>query len=231
MAHVPCNPMASPGTRQSHFEDEALESIWEMREQDGKVLYDNLKSAMLSAERVGRKDNIQRMEIMDGHELYSVDGGELNLSKLGEKRARDIIRRHRLAERLFADVLDIKDFEADACRLEHALSHESEQAICTLLGHPPRCPHGKEIPKGECCAVFTRKVSPLTQRLADMEVGKEARVTFMQGVAVDRLGTMGLVPGNTVKLNQKKPAFVIEIDETTVAIDAEIAEGIYVKLT
>ena len=84
MAHVPCNPMASPGTRQSHFEDEALESIWEMREQDGMVLYDNLKNAMLSAERVGRKDNTERMEIMDGHGLYTQEDGELKLTADGE---------------------------------------------------------------------------------------------------------------------------------------------------
>lgn len=229
MSHVPCNPMASPGTGQSYFEDEALESIWEMREQDGAVLYENLRKSMLSAEQSGQKSNSQRMDIMDGHDLYTLDQGEVKLTEEGEKRARDIIRRHRLAERLFADVLDIQNFEADACRLEHALSHESEQAICTLLGHPPRCPHGKEIPKGECCSVFTRKVAPLTQRLSDTEAGRQARVMFIQGESVDRLGTMGLLPGSVVRLVQKKPAFVIEIDETTVAIDSDIAGNIYVK--
>jgi DtxR family Mn-dependent transcriptional regulator len=222
--------METPGGRQLHFEDEVLESIWEMRELDGKVLYDHLKKTMEDVEPMGHKSNTERMDIMEDKGLYSVEGSEVRLSEQGESRARDIIRRHRLAERLFADVLDLQNFEADACRLEHALSHESEQAICTLLGHPPRCPHGKEIPKGACCAVFTRKVSPLTQRLSDIEVGKHARVLFIQGASVDRLGTMGLVPGTTVRLNQKKPAFVIEIDETTVAIDLDIAEGIYVKL-
>lgn len=230
MSHVPCNPMETPGGRQIHFEDEVLESIWEMRELDGKVLYSHLKRTMEDAEPMGHKSNAERLEIMEKKALFIVEGQEVVLSVAGESRARDIIRRHRLAERLFADVLDIQNFEADACRLEHALSHESEEAICTLLGHPPHCPHGKEIPKGECCAVFTRKVSPLTQRLSDIGVGKHARVMFIQGASVDRLGTMGLVPGTVVRLNQKKPAFVIEIDETTVAIDLEIAEGIYVKL-
>jgi len=231
MSHVPCNPMETPSGRQSHFEDEVLESIWEMRELDGKVLYGHLKTTMEQAKPMGHKSNAERMDIMDGHGLYTITDDLVQLTDEGQKRARDIIRRHRLAERLFADVLDVQNFEADACRLEHALSHESEQAICTLLGHPPRCPHGKEIPKGECCAVFTRKVSPLTQRLADTEVGKQTRVMFIQGASVDRLGTMGLVPGSLVRLVQKRPAFVIEIDETTVAIDSDIAESIYVKLT
>jgi len=230
MSHVPCNPMETPSGRQGHFEDEVLESIWEMRELDGKVLYDHLKRTLEDAKAMGHKDNAERLGIMETKGLYSVEANQVRLSEAGEKRARDIIRRHRLAERLFADVLDLQNFEADACRLEHALSHESEQAICTLLGHPPRCPHGKEIPKGECCALFTRKVSPLTQRLSDTEAGKRARVMFIQGASVDRLGTMGLLPGSVVRLVQKKPAFVIEIDETTVAIDSEIAEGIYVKL-
>lgn len=229
MAHESCNPMAPSGSTQSHFVDEALESIWEIREQDGKVPFESLKKALNKIGPIGRKSNEERLDIMIENGLFTVQDDMVVLTKEGEKHARDIIRRHRLAERLFADVLDIKDFEADACRLEHALSHESEQAICTLLGHPPRCPHDKEIPKGPCCAVFTSKISPLTHSLRDFEVGKTARVMFIQGETVDRLGTMGLVPGSLVRLNQKRPAFVIEIDETTVAIDEEIAAGIYVK--
>ncbi len=43
----------------------------------------------------------------------------------GELRARNVIRRHRLAERLFMDVLSIRDeveIESSACKFEHILS-------------------------------------------------------------------------------------------------------------
>jgi putative ABC transport system ATP-binding protein len=72
----------------------------------------------------------------------------------GEERARDVIRRHRLAERLFMDVLSIRDedeIESSACKFEHILSHEVTDRMCTLLGHPTACPHGSPIPRGECC--------------------------------------------------------------------------------
>lgn len=208
------------GMVQSHFEDETLEAIWEMIEQDGRVDY---------AKLVDSVGNEERLKAMGEKGFWAVKGADLILTEEGHRRARDIIRRHRLAERLFADVLDIKDFEGDACLIEHAISPSVEEAICTLLGHPPRCPHGKEIPKGKCCSVYTTKVTPLTMPMSEMEVGREARVVFITSQGMDRLSTMGLVPGAMVKLHQKRPSYVIMIDETTLAIDEAIASGIYVK--
>jgi DtxR family Mn-dependent transcriptional regulator len=69
-------------------------------------------------------------------------------------RARIVIRRHRLAERLFIDVLSIRDeheVEESACKFEHILSPEVTDSMCALLGHPTECPHGSPIPPGECC--------------------------------------------------------------------------------
>ncbi len=72
----------------------------------------------------------------------------------GRKRAMDIIRRHRLAERLFTQTLKIvdeKEIEEQACKFEHILSPEATDRICTFLGHPETCPHGSPIPPGPCC--------------------------------------------------------------------------------
>jgi putative ABC transport system ATP-binding protein len=72
----------------------------------------------------------------------------------GRKRAEDIIRRHRLAERLFVHTFHVHDeheVAEQACRFEHILSPEATDSICTFLGHPRTCPHGSPIPAGECC--------------------------------------------------------------------------------
>jgi putative ABC transport system ATP-binding protein len=72
----------------------------------------------------------------------------------GHARARSVIRRHRLAERLFVDTLALRDndsIESNACTFEHILSPEVTDRICTFLGHPRTCPHGSPIPPGECC--------------------------------------------------------------------------------
>jgi DtxR family Mn-dependent transcriptional regulator len=206
-------------TEKRLFEDEVLETVWELAEQGEVTLTDVV-------EELRDEGKITRMQD-DG--LLRIEGDNISFTGEGESRARDIVRRHRLAERLFADVLDLQDYEADACRLEHAISPEVEERICTLLGHPPLCPHGKPIPKGRCCATFTRKVKPLVQSLRDLEVGHAAHVLFITVPAMDRLAAIGLVPGARVRLQQKRPSFVIQIDETTLAIDEDIARGIYVK--
>ena len=72
----------------------------------------------------------------------------------GRQRAADIIRRHRLAERLFTDSLAMdseSEIEQQACKFEHILSTEATDKICTFLGHPRTCPHGAPIPPGPCC--------------------------------------------------------------------------------
>ncbi|MDP9052859.1 MAG: hypothetical protein M3N93_00930 [Acidobacteriota bacterium] len=87
--------------------------------------------------------------------LVTIEDGEERFTPAGEERARNVIRRHRLAERLFMDVLSIRDeveIESSACKFEHILSADVTDRICTLLGHPVACPHGSPIPRGECCA-------------------------------------------------------------------------------
>ena len=86
----------------------------------------------------------------------SVGDGSMivELTDRGRQRAADIIRRHRLAERLFTDSLALdseSEIEQQACKFEHILSHEATDKICAFLGHPKTCPHGAAIPPGPCC--------------------------------------------------------------------------------
>src|ERR1700728_4458317 len=78
----------------------------------------------------------------------------VELTPRGRLRAGSIIRRHRLAERLFTDSLAMdseSEIEQQACKVEHILSPEATDKICTFLGHPQTCPHGAPIPPGPCC--------------------------------------------------------------------------------
>src|ERR1700676_4672631 len=86
-------------------------------------------------------------------QLIALRNGEVDLTPVGSRRARDVVRRHRLAERLFKDTFAIEDSEArnQACKFEHIISPELDQRICSFLGHPKTCPHGNPIPPGDCC--------------------------------------------------------------------------------
>jgi putative ABC transport system ATP-binding protein len=83
------------------------------------------------------------------------DGSHVvELTARGRQRAADIIRRHRLAERLFTDSLALdseSEIEQQACKFEHILSPEATDKICAFMGHPRTCPHGAAIPPGPCC--------------------------------------------------------------------------------
>ena len=165
----------------------------------------------------------------------AVHNGHITLSAKGEEQARQLIRRHRLAERLFAVVFNLSEeaVHAQACRMEHesVLTPEAVEGICSFLGHPPTCPHGRPIPPGECCKLFVNEVQPLVMPLSSGEVGKDYRIIFMAPKyhsLLERLSGLGVTPGAHLHLSQKRPSYVLKVEETEVALDAEIAGGIYV---
>jgi DtxR family Mn-dependent transcriptional regulator len=148
--------------------------------------------------------------------------------------ARGLIRRQRLAERLFMDVFEMKEEVVvdDVCRMEHILSEELTDSVCTFLGHPPTCPHGRPIPRGECCRKYKVEVTPVVTRLSEFEVGATGKITFIvpsDPSRISKLNSLGITAGSVIKFIQKIPSCVVQIDETTVAIDPEIAREIYLK--
>jgi DtxR family transcriptional regulator, Mn-dependent transcriptional regulator len=166
--------------------------------------------------------------------LVRFDGVHVQLAPDGEQKARTVVRRHRLAERLLRDLLDLAEgeVESQACEFEHILSSEATDSVCTLLGHPPTCPHGKAIPPGGCCTSSYKTVQPLVTGLVSLPLGTSARIVFVaprHHDRMDRLAAFGVVPGSEIRLRQKAPSYVLELGETTIALDSEIAGEIYVK--
>jgi DtxR family Mn-dependent transcriptional regulator len=162
------------------------------------------------------------------------EGAHLRLTAEGEQRARGVVRRHRLAERLLKDLLDLGEgaIESQACEFEHILSPEATDSVCTLLGHPPTCPHGEAIPAGPCCSATARTLRPVVTGLPHFEMGATGRIVFIAPKfhdRMDRLAALGVIPGSTVRLHQRSPSYVIELGETTIALDPEIAGEIYLK--
>ena len=73
---------------------------------------------------------------------------EVQLTERGLVLAEDMVRRHRLAERLVVDLLgvSIADAHVEAHRLEHAISPSLLIRIVDRLGNPSTCPFGRPIP-------------------------------------------------------------------------------------
>jgi len=209
--------------------EELLELIWTMREKGVSDL-DQLLETTPDVEA----NHILRLMIKD--DLFDVDGKRVVLKERGEEKAREIIRRHRLTERLLSEIFEMseEEVEEEACKLEHILSPGVTESVCTFLGHPPTCIHGKPIPRGECCAKFKKEMKPLVIPLDELGLGEEGRIVFIAPKShqrLDRLSTLGIVPGSIVRMHQKNPSHVLQIGETTLALDKDIVKDIYVKRT
>jgi DtxR family Mn-dependent transcriptional regulator len=98
-------------------------------------------------------DNRRTLLGMAESGLIHPPGVTLDYTPRGRGRARDQVRRRRLAEVLFSTALRVPEQEVEnvACRMEHIIDPEVTNSICSFLGHPRQCPHGREIPGGDCC--------------------------------------------------------------------------------
>ena len=208
--------------------DEVLELIWTLDEDGSHSLSELLnKIEEPWAQKV--------MDEMISTHLISISGDDIKLETEGYNRAKQIIRRHRLAERLLTEVLEVNEatMEASACKFEHSLNAEVTESICTLLGHPPTCPHGKPIPQGKCCQKYAHELKPLLVRLSALSPGQEATIAFISPryhSRLDRLGSFGIIPGTKIHLHQTEPAPVIQVGGTDLALEKDIADEIYVRI-
>ena len=127
---------------------------------------------------------------------------EVELTAAGMRAAESIVRRHRIMERWLTDGLglDWVTADAEAARLEHAVSERVEQRLYEVLGRPATCPHGNPIPGHS-------EPSPDELRLSELPGGGRATITRVSEVAereapalLAYLSDRGLVPGREVTI-------------------------------
>jgi DtxR family Mn-dependent transcriptional regulator len=171
------------------------------------------------------------------------------LTEKGKKIADTIKRKHRLLEVFLTDVLKLNQEKVhdEACRMEHTISAETEDALCRMLDAPAHCPHGSPISPcnkgvGSCAecdgagisdtpvAIRDKKIIPIT----DLPPEQKGRIAFIRGdcKVVQRLSDLGLTLGTKVSLLKKTPMdgpVEISVRRTRLAIDHAIAENIFIE--
>ncbi len=200
--------------------EEVLEALWRKEVEGGGP-------GEMAAGRAGQVEK----ELL---ERGLVDA-DLQLTEAGRGEARMVVRRHRLAERLLADVLDVHGpgAEQTACQFEHLLHRGLEEKVCTLLGHPSHCPHGRAIPPGECCSASRGGELRLVSAMAELAPGEGGSVAYLHGEEpekMQKLLAMGVLPGTSIRLLRRSPSFIFESGYSQFAVDEEMARGIYVRL-
>jgi DtxR family Mn-dependent transcriptional regulator len=206
--------------------DEYMEALWYLTEENDLSLerLRNLVDVTFNDEIIGYLTNEQ---------LIQVQGKKIELTPNGYEQAKQIVRCHRLAERLLADVLGmpLKEMEQGACEFEHILAPEIVDSICTLLGHPSECPHGLKIPEGKCCSQARETLTSAIVPLSKVQVGDQVKVCYINTKSDSRIHKLchfGIIPGAHIKVHQKSPSFVVQHENTQIAIEQDIADEIFV---
>ena len=89
---------------------------------------------------------VARME-RDGL-LHVMGDRRLELTEKGRAHATEVLRKHRLAERLLLDVIGLEwaQVHDEACRWEHVMSDAVEARLVELLHDPTLDPYGNPLP-------------------------------------------------------------------------------------
>jgi DtxR family Mn-dependent transcriptional regulator len=197
------------------------------------------------SERLGHSgptvsQTIGRME-RDG--LVVVEGDRhLKLTQPGRIKAVSVMRKHRLAERLLADVigLDWALVHEEACRWEHVMSEEVERRLVEVLNNPTTSPYGNPIP-GLALLGLERPVdAPETLiRLTDVPPGKPTAVVVRRLAehvqsdpdVIGQLREAGVVPDARVTVETKPGSVTITVPgHSGFDLSEEMAHAVQVKV-
>ncbi|SRR6266568_470420 len=206
--------------------EEILEALWVAVEEEGQVFLD--------PEKVGIALDDPAYAELTGQALIELRQGLIYFRPEGRDEGKMTIRRHRLAERLMMDVLNIRGEDGDqrACQFEHLLNEGVDAKVCTMLNHPTTCPHGKPIPPGECCAEARAQgdlgIVPLTEFKSGQD-GEIAYILTEDNKKMQKLMAMGVLPGNKITLVQSFPSYIFRVGYSEFAIDSNLAREIFVR--
>lgn len=217
-------PIPSP---QEENIEQAVSYLWQMKEQGQAAAAETEKTLDEIVAPGALRDALSGR-------LVEARGSEFHLTQKGERLAQNIVRRHRLTERLLSDILDMapEQLDPNACRLEHVITADVEEAICTLLGHPKECPHGCLIPEGSCCRKALGQTGPVVSALSALDAGQEGRIAYLSPrnrPELHRLLSLGFIPGALLRVTQVYPAVVVSLGPSLLALDPVLAQHIFVR--
>ena len=206
--------------------EEILESLWVMTVEGDNV------GCLLTSLKVGT-DSEQLVELIQ-RAYVEVRGDRVYLRKEGRPEAQMTVRRHRLAERLTMDILGISGDEGNeqACAFEHLLRQGVDTKLCTLLNHPTTCPHGNPIPPGDCCLEARQQGTAGIVALTELKSGETGEIAYLAASddkKMQKLMSMGVLPGSQVLLVQKFPSYIFKVGHSQFAVDDTLAREIHIR--
>jgi len=210
--------------------EEYLEAIYKLQERNGSAKTTELAKQLRVAlgTITNTVESMEKQSLIVHHPYKGV-----KLTAKGRKIALDVVRRHRLSERLLVDILRMEWSKAHdaACKLEHAFADkELSRPLEEALGHPKTCPHGNPIPSES--GKLTEEQSDVLMSLNAGEKGIIVKVTDEREDILQYLGKLGLVPGASVEIEEKAPfngPIMVRVGSANYALGKNVASVIWVR--
>jgi DtxR family Mn-dependent transcriptional regulator len=219
---------------QGHSVDEYLETIYflafpigEYRPHaTGSPTLSSRVAEMLGVSRASAGEMLKRLEA-EG----LVERGEHKeaiLTPAGAERARRVVRKHRIIERMLTDFMGYTAAESHvhADELGDTFSDDMIERIEARLGNPDRCPHGWPVdPDVEVAE--NDELAPLAE-LAAGERAEIVRLAEHDGELLHWFYDHGLAPGTPVELRSTTP-YLVEVGGAQQPLEDRAAAGLYVR--
>ena len=136
------------GTAEAEHVEMYLKAIWHIKEKNEPVKISTIAKML----NVRQPSVVQMLKKLDDQNLVNYSKAGVKLTEEGEKIGSSMMRNSRLLEVLMDSALKVEIDEEMVCGIEHHMNKQFTDALCTMLKHPRKCPHGNDIPFGECCS-------------------------------------------------------------------------------
>jgi DtxR family transcriptional regulator, Mn-dependent transcriptional regulator len=227
-----CRPRGAKDCEKSELSEsieEYVEGIWRL-EREVQTVGTGEVAQYMNVSPASATTMLKRLAALGLVEHLPYQG--VKCTEKGETLAIDLLRKHRLVERLLVDFLELPwDGVHDlACKLEHYISMDVADRISHALGHPTTCPHGNPVDATYEDGSF---------RLGDAEVGEPVNVVKVTDEREEFLGyihEIGLLPGTSISIEERTPfgdvlTLNVEGREKPVAVGREVSNAVFVDRT
>ena len=144
---LPNDEILFVGTAEAEHIEMYLKAIWHIKERGEDVKISTI-AKMLS---VRQPSVVQMLKKLNIQNLVNYNKAGVKLTEEGQTVGTSMMRNSRVLEVLMESTLKVAIDEEMICGIEHHMNKQFTDALCTMLKHPRKCPHGHEIPMGQCC--------------------------------------------------------------------------------